>query len=133
MKTALNIGLWVVQALLAVLFLFQGVIKFAPPPNLPATMQWLYDLYKSSPALSAFIGVAELAGAAGLILPGLTKIRPRLTIWAAVGLMIVMLLAAIYHLQRGEPSIIGMNAVVLVLSGLIAYGRWRIAPLPARA
>ena len=132
MKTAMNIGLWIVQGLLALLFVFQGIIKFAPPPNLPETMQWLYNLYKSSPTLSAFIGVAELLGAAGLILPGLTKIKPRLTIWAAIGLMITMVFAAVFHLQRGEPANIGMNAIAFVLSGLVAYGRWRVVPFTVK-
>ena len=97
------------------------------------TMAWLYDLYNSSPALSAFIGLAELLGAAGLILPGLTKIQPRLTVWAAVGLAIIMVLAAVYHLQRGESGSVGMNAVAFALAGLVAYGRWRVVPLQAKA
>jgi hypothetical protein len=129
----MNIGLWIVQGFLALLFVFQGIIKFAPPANLPDTLKWVYDLYTSSPALSAFIGVAELAAVAGLILPGITKIQPRLTVWAAVGLMVVMVFASVFHLQRGETSIIGMNVFAFVLAGLVAYGRWRVVPLSSRS
>jgi len=128
----MNLALWIVQILLAVLFLGQGVIKFAPPPNLPDMLQWVYDLHNASPGLSAFIGIAELLGVAGLILPGLTKIQPRLTPLAALGLMVVMVLAVIYHLQRGEPANIGFNVVVFILAGFVAYGRWRLSPLRGR-
>ena len=93
----MNIAIWLVQAFLASVFLFQGVIKLAPPPELPADFQWVYDL---SPGLSAFIGGAELLAVAGLILPGLTKIQPRLTSLAALGLMLVMVSAVIFHIPR---------------------------------
>jgi hypothetical protein len=132
MKTAINIGLWIVQVLLAALFLFQGIIKFAPPANLPEMLNWVYDLNKSSPALSTFIGSVELLAVAGLILPGLFRIQPRITIWAAFGLMTVMVLAAGYHVQRAEFSSIGGNVFAFVLSALVAYGRWRVVPLGNR-
>jgi hypothetical protein len=65
----MNIALWIVQSLLAAVFVVQGAIKFSPPPNLPLMLHWVVDLHNSSPGLSAFIGVSELLGAVGLILP----------------------------------------------------------------
>ena len=132
MKTAMNIGLWIAQGFLALIFIFQGFIKFAPPANLPAMLNWVYDLNTSAPVLSAFIGIVELLAAAGLILPGLTRIQPRLTIWAALGLMIVMVLAAGYHVQRAEFASIGNNVFAFVLAALVAYGRARIVPIQPR-
>jgi len=123
----MNIALWFVQFLLAVQFLWHGYFMIAPPPNLPETARWVYDL---APALRIFIGVAELLAAAGLILPGLTRIRTGLTPLAALGLALIMILAIVFHLQRGEGFVI--NVVVLVLSSFVAYGRWRFKPLPGR-
>jgi len=123
----MNIALWFVQFLLAVQFLWHGYFMIAPPPNLPETARWVYDL---APALRIFIGVAELLAAAGLILPGLTRIGTGLTPLAALGLALIMILAIVFHLQRGEGFVI--NVVVLVLSSFVAYGRWRVKPLPGR-
>lgn len=122
----MNIALWIVQFLLAG-FLWHGYFMIAPPPNLPDTARWVYEL---SPGLRIFIGVAELLAAAGLILPGLTKIRPGLTPLAALGLALIMIFAIVFHLQRGEGFVI--NVVALVLSSFVAYGRWRVKPLPGR-
>ena len=127
-----NIALWIVQGYLAVLFLWQGVIKLTLPANLPDILRWVYDLHRSSPGLLAFIGISELLGAAGLILPGLTKIQPRLTPLAALGLAVIMVLAVVYNIQRGEMAIIGLNVVVFLLAAFVAYGRWRLRPPPSR-
>ena len=123
----MNIALWIVQFFLAAVFFGQGAIKFAPPPNLPLMLHWVVDLHHSSPGLSAFIGVSELLGAAGLILPGLIKWQPRLTQLAAFGLAIAMSLAAVYHLQRGEMVNIGINALLFVLTLFVMCGRARRA------
>jgi uncharacterized membrane protein YphA (DoxX/SURF4 family) len=123
----MNIALWIVQCFLAAVFFGQGAIKFSPPPNLPLMLHWVIDLHHSSPGLSAFIGVSELLGAVGLILPGLIKWHPRLTPLAAFGLAIAMSLAAVYHLQRGEMANIGINAMLFVLTALVMWGRGRVA------
>jgi hypothetical protein len=79
-----------------------------------------------------FIGVAELAGALGLVLPGLFKIRPGLTPLAAAGLVLVCIGGATYQLAAGEPG----NAVFAIVLGavcaFVGYGRWQIAPLRAK-
>jgi hypothetical protein len=76
-----------------------------------------------------FIGVAEILGAIGLILPALTGILPWLTVAAAIGLAIVMASAIIFHLMRGEANHIAVNVVFLALLLFVVYGRLALAPL----
>ncbi|HJZ46625.1 MAG TPA: DoxX family protein [Roseiflexaceae bacterium] len=125
----MNILLWVLQVLLAVFVTSTGVIHFVLPPNLPAPLHWMYDL---SPSLHATTGAAELLAAAGLLLPGLTRIQPRLTPLAAFGLVLLMLGAIVFHIPRGETLNAVLNVVVAALAALVAYGRWRISPLSER-
>jgi len=124
--TLMNILLWVLQFLLAVFVTSTGIIHFVLPPNLPAPLQWMYDL---SPPLHAVSGAAELLAAAGLILPGLTRMHTRLTPLAASGLVLVMLGAIVFHISRGELLNAILNLVVAALAAFVAYGRWRISPL----
>jgi hypothetical protein len=78
-------------------------------------------------------GTAEILGGLGLILPGLPRIQTRLTPLAAAGLMLVMVGAIIYHSTRGEFTNIGMNVVLMLIMGFIAYGRWKLKPLSDRS
>jgi uncharacterized membrane protein YphA (DoxX/SURF4 family) len=127
--TLMNILLWVLQILLAVLSAYTGVIHYVVPPNLPAPLQWMYDL----PApLHAIAGTAELLAAVGLILPGLTRIQTRLTPLAAFGLVLVMLGAIVFHISRGEILNAVVDLVFAALASFVAYGRWRISPLSDR-
>ena len=125
----MNILLWVLQVLLAVFVTFTGVIHFVLPPNLPAPLQWMYDL---SPSLHAITGTVELLAAVGLILPGLTRIQTRLTPLAAFGLVLVMLGAIVFHISRGEILNAVLDVVVAALAAFVAYGRWRISLLSDR-
>jgi uncharacterized membrane protein YphA (DoxX/SURF4 family) len=125
----MNIVLWILQVLMGVYFVGIGAMHFILPPGLPAQMSWMYEL---SPALHLFSGVAEILGGLGLILPGLTKIRTRLTPLAGAGLALVMLGAIVFHLQRGEAQNIALNVVIALIVGFIAYGRWRLRPLKER-
>ena len=126
----MNIFLWVLQVLFGVYFLLIGVTHFMLPPGLPAMMGWMYQL---SPALHIFSGIAEILGGLGLILPGLTKIQTRLTPLAGLGLVLVMLGALVWHLQRGEVQNIAFNVVLALIVGFIAYGRWKLSPLQDKA
>ena len=126
----MNIALWVVQVLLGVVFLGQGILKFAAPDGLPAMLSWVYDV--TGPGAVA-LGVAELAAAAGMILPGLTGIQPRLTSLAALGLVVVMAGAIVFHVGREEYQQIGFNVLLLVMAGFVAYGRWRLVPVKSRS
>ena len=126
----MNAALWVSQVVLAVTFLGQGLLKFGSPEGLPDMLSWVYDI--TGPGATA-IGVIELAAAAGMILPGLTGIQPRLTPLAAGGLVIVMIGAIVFHLGRQEYLSILSNLVLLVLAAFVAYGRWRLIPLRSRS
>lgn len=121
--------LWAVQILLGVAFLGYGVAHFVVPEGLPSVMSWMYDL----PAGVHYVsGTAEILGGLGLILPGLTRIMTWLTPLAALGLVAVMALAILFHVTRGEILNIGFNAAFGALAAFVAYGRWRLHPLPGR-
>lgn len=124
----MNVLLWFLQILLAVYFGFTGVMHFIVPPGLPGPMAWMYAL---SPWLNVLSGTAEILAAFGLILPGLTRIQPRLAPLAGLGLVLVMAGAVVFHLGRGEMASIVMNVVLALLAGFVAYGRWRLRPIPA--
>ena len=125
----MNIVLWILQVLLGVYFIFVGVTHFILPAGLPEPMSWMYEL---SPGLHYFSGIAEILGGLGLILPGIFKIQTRLTPLAAAGLVLVMIGAMVWHLQRGEVTNIFANLVLAGLLGFIAFGRWRLRPLQDR-
>jgi hypothetical protein len=121
-RSTMNVALWVVQGLLAALFLFAGGAKLvlsldqmAGPVALPG---WFLR----------FLGVAEVLGALGLVLPGLLRIRPGLTPLAAAGLVIIMIGATVVTLVGGMVAVALMNLVVALLAAFVAYGRWRLAP-----
>lgn len=122
----MNSFLWLLQIVLALYFGSVGVMHFIVPPGLPAQLGWMYEL---SPALHYVSGTAEILAALGLVLPGLTRIQPRLTTLAALGLVLVMIGAAVWHAGRGELSSQVMNGVLALAAGFLAYGRWRLRPL----
>jgi hypothetical protein len=121
----MTIALWILQVLLALLFLFAGVMKLILPPE---AMKGPVDL---PGFFIKFIGLVEVLGGLGLILPGLLRIRPALTALAALGLVIVMIGAVVISLKVGITAAL-FPLVVGVLLMFIAYGRWRLAPHSAR-
>jgi hypothetical protein len=128
-RRALHVALWVVQGLLVLAFGVGGLMKLGTPlAELMVKMPWTADL----PHLVRFIGAAELAGAIGMVLPSLVRIKPWLTSLAGAGLALVMVLAAGFHLARGEARVIGVNLVLGALASLVAWGRSRGAPIAAR-
>ena len=118
--------LWVLQVILGVYFVFIGGMHFMLPPGLPAMMAWMYDL---SPTLHLVSGTAEILGGLGLILPAVSGIQVRLGPLAALGLMVVMVLAVAWHLQRGEVQNVPGNLLFASLLAFVAYGRLRLRPL----
>jgi hypothetical protein len=125
----MHITLWVVQVLLAVVFLMTGAMKaFMPLNEVAKTMRWVPDV---PVGLVRFIGLAELAGALGLILPSVTKIQPKLTSLAAVGLGVVALLGAILHFTRGEGALTPLNFILAAMAAFVAWGRTRKVPISA--
>ncbi|MFM9595111.1 DoxX family protein [Streptomyces scabiei] len=118
----MSIFLWMVQAVLAVLFAMAGAMKSTQPKDkLVEKLPWVADF---SPGTVRFIGIVEFAGALGLILPAGTGIATVLTPLAATGLGMTMLLAAAYHVRKKEFAAIGLNAVLLSLAALVAWGRF---------
>ena len=119
----MNVALWIIQGILSLMFLMAGGMKL-----------FAYEKYKESnekksggrgPGISRgftiFIGICEVAGGLGLILPMATGILPSLTTVAALGLGTIMVLAAIYHLRRKEPAFVPIG--LLVLAALVVVGR----------
>lgn len=125
-RSALHITLWVVQVLLALLFLWAGGMKLVLPLEKLAGPVALPGLF------IRFIGVAELLGGLGLLLPGLLRIRPGLTPLAAAGLVIIMIGAVGITLAGGLGGMALIPAVVGLLLVFVAYGRWRLVPIASR-
>lgn len=118
---AINVLLWVVQGLLAALFLFAGGMKLVLPLEALAGPIALPGLFMR------FIGVAEVAGALGLVLPSLLRIQPRLTPVSALGLVIIMIGATVLTGMTGPVATALVPGVVGVLAGFVAYGRLQAA------
>jgi len=123
----MNIVLWILQVLLAVLYAWHGSLFLAPPAELVDIMNAEF-----SPWFRIFLGVAEWLAAVGLILPGVTRIMPWLTALAAAGLMIVMSSATVVHLSRGEIESAISAAVLFGLVTFVAYMRWKVRPILPR-
>jgi uncharacterized membrane protein YphA (DoxX/SURF4 family) len=119
--------LWTAQVLLALVFLFAGGTKLALPiemMTLPVPLPGLF---------LRFIGLCEVLGALGLILPGWLNVRPALTPLAALGLFIIMIGATAVTIMGGQLVPALFPAGVGVVAAGVGYGRWRIAPLEAQA
>jgi hypothetical protein len=122
----MTVALWIVQGLLALLFLFAGVSK------LIMTVEEMTRDVPMPGGFLRFIAVAEILGAIGLILPGLLRIRPGLTPLAAAGLAIIMIGATVVTLTYMGLAMALVPLVVGILAVFVAYGRWRLAPQEAR-
>lgn len=124
-------ALWSVQALLALLFLFAGGTKLVIPPDVLASMGSPNQIPLPG-WLIRFVGVAEVLGALGLILPGLLRIKPWLTPLAAAGLVVIMIGATALTIAADGVAAGVAPFVVGLLAAFVVYGRWRLAPHPAR-
>ena len=123
----MNVALWILQVLLAVAFFAHGWMLLAPPPDIAQLLiaslpRWFW----------VFLGVAEICAAIGITLPGLSRIQPWLVTWAAVGIMIVMVSATVWHLARAEWSSAVVTLLLLAMATFVAYGRTRLLPIRAR-
>lgn len=123
----MNILLWVLQALLAAVFLAHGWLLLAPPPEIAAQM-----LAALPRGFWVFLGVAEVLAAIGITLPGATRILPWLVPSAGGGIVIVMVSATIWHVVRGEISSAVITLVLLVIATYVTYMRWRVVPIRAK-
>src|SRR5688572_23180609 len=123
----MNIVLWVVQVLLAAAFFAHGWLFLSPPAELVEQMNASLPRW-----FQLFLGVAEVLAAVGLTLPGLTRILPWLVTWAAVGIMVVLVSATVFHIARGEISSAAITLVLLAMATFVAYMRYRVVPISAR-
>ncbi|HEY7322398.1 MAG TPA: DoxX family protein [Candidatus Binatia bacterium] len=117
----MNVALWIIQALLALLFLFAGGAKLVMSVEEMTKQIALPGLFLR------FIAVCEILGALGLVLPWLLRIRPGLTSLAAAGLLIIMIGATALTLMTGDVVTALLPLVVGLLCAFVAYGRWRSA------
>lgn len=122
----MNKVLWILQVVLAAVFLAHGWFMIAPPAEMVEMIN-----AQLGEGFRLFLGVAEVLAAFGLILPGVTRILPGLTVWAAAGLMVVMASATVLHLSRGEAASAATTAVLFVLVTFVAYMRWKVMPITA--
>jgi len=126
----MSIALWIAQLLLALLFGMAGFMKATTPlGSLGQMMPWVNDV----PALLVrFIGISEMTGALGLLLPAGTRILPWLTPLAAAALTVIMVLASLFHLSRGEFQNVPMNVILGLLAVFVAWGRTKKAAIQPR-
>ncbi len=124
----MRVALWILQALLAAVFAAHGWMLVSPPPELLPIMNEQLGV-----GFRLFLGVAEIAGAVGLLLPAMLRRMPWLTPVAAGCLAFVVASATVLHLYRSETSAALTTAVLFLLAAFVAYGRWRLRPIAPRA
>ena len=117
----MNTALWIIQVLLAAAFGLAGVLKATRGRKLKDRMPWVEDF---SDRTVRFIGVMELLGAIGLVLPAATGIATWLTPLAAIGLAVIMVLAVGTHLRRKEPQVLPANLLIVLLGAFVAWQRF---------
>ncbi|WP_328992259.1 DoxX family protein [Kribbella sp. NBC_01245] len=120
----MNVALWIIASLLAVVFLANGLMKLAQPKEKLAASSltsWAEDF---SPGAIKAMGALQLAAAIGLTLPAILKIAPIFVPLAALGLVAMMTGAAIVHLRRNEPARIIPNLILIVLAAIVVWGRF---------
>ncbi len=115
-----NIVLWVVQFLIAITMLWASGMKLLQSTEKLAQMwPWVANY----PLLVKFTGVIDLLGGVGIILPNILSIKPKITVFTAWAIVVLMLCASVFHISRGEASQIGINIVFAFLAGFVAWGR----------
>ena len=116
----MNTALWILQATLAAIFLTAGLKKLVQPKEkLETKMGWVNDF---APGSVKAIGLLEILAGLGLIVPGVLRIAPQLTVWAAIGLVVLMIGAAVTHTRRKEPLMIVPTLILATLAAVTAWG-----------
>ena len=124
----MNILLWILQALLAAVFAAHGWMLVSPPPELLPIINEQWGV-----GLPLFLGVAEIAGAIGILLPAISRRMPWLTQVTAACLAFVVASATVLHLVRAEYSSAVITAILFVIAAFVAYARWRVRPITERS
>ena len=126
----MRIFIWILQVALAGLFLMAGFAKgFQPVEALHANISWARDIPLWVPRLAGF---SEILGAIGVILPAVTRIKPGLVPLAAGGLALVMALAIVFHLTRGEFGLLVGPLALFALAAFVGFARLKLAPIAPR-
>jgi len=126
----IQISLWIVQTLLAITFTGTGFWKLLTPvPQLAAMIPWAGQV--SETFLQA-TGIIDLCGGLGVLLPALTRIKPRLTVLAALGCTLLQICAIVFHISRGEAAQTPFNFLLVALSLFVFWGRLFKAPIEPR-
>jgi hypothetical protein len=127
---AVDIALWIVQGLLAFTFVGTGIWKLATPiPTLATMIPWAGEV---SPGFFYATALFDLLGGLGVLLPSLTRIKPALTVLAAIGCVALQLSAALFHFSRGEAANTPFNFVLVALASFVAWGRHSKARIEPR-
>jgi uncharacterized membrane protein YphA (DoxX/SURF4 family) len=124
---AMNVILWVLQVLLAALFIWHGSLFLAPPPELVEIMEREFALW-----FRLFLGTAEVLAGIGLTLPGIIRVQPRMISVTAACCMFVMVSATVHHSMRGETSSAVTTSILLLILGFVAYMRWKVLRIRPR-
>lgn len=125
----IHIVLWVAQILLALILISGTYLKFMPIEKISTTMPWTGQIPELHVRLLGFI---DLVAAVGLVLPSLLRIKPQLTVKAAMGTVALMISAILFHISRGESAVIGINIFAIVLALFVAWGRLKKAPIVSK-
>jgi uncharacterized membrane protein len=121
----LHYTLWTLQGVLALLFLSAGITKFFTPAEvLTSSLNWPVAFFY-------FIGVCEVLGAMGLVLPSALRIKPGLTPLAALGLVVILIGAVTLTIPEGMAMVL-LPLTTLILTAFVGYGRWKMAPIAVR-
>jgi len=128
----MNIALWIIQVLLALMFILAGGMKLVISPEVLQKMGSPNQVHLPG-LLVQFVGVCELLGGLGLILPGLFRIKTGLTPLAALGLVLVMIGAVALTIAGDGVAAAVVPFVVCLLAAFVAYGRWRLSPLRGKS
>ena len=124
----MNILLWILQVLLALAFFAHGWMFLFPPASVVEQMNASLPRW-----FQLFLGVAEILAAFGLTIPGVTRIMPWLVPAAALGIMMVLGSATVYHFIRNEISSGIITLVMFALATVVAYYRWTVLPIRPRS
>lgn len=128
---ALKASLWLAQVFVSFMFCYSGYLKLMlPVADLAAMgMAWPGEV---APAFLTFIGLVDLAGGVGIVLPSLLRIQPRLTVLAAIGCTVLQIAAIGFHAMRGEFAVLPLNAILLACALFIFWGRSKRAIIAPR-
>lgn len=113
----MNIILWIIQGFLAATFIWAGFMKIFKPEDL--SFPWVKD----NTNLVLITGIVDVLGGLGIALPTLLRIQPKLAIFAAYGIIVLMTAASVFHISRGEAKDIGFNIFMALLAVFVAWGR----------